>query len=130
MDLGGGWARYLPVGAENLIPAATRALMIEIFVVETRLIFCASQIDVRPSFVQASQAFSASDGLIRGGLGGEDERLSAKGLGLRGELETAPSGLFFGELAIGRPLGPTGVQSNCIHSACGLSPGLSCWPPG
>ena len=126
MDLGGGWARNLPGGAENLISAATRAFIMEIFVVETRWIFCASQIDVRPSFVQASQAFSASDGLTRGGLGGEDVGFFPEGFGLRGELELAPCGLFFGELAIGRPLGPTGVQSNCIHSACGLSPGLSC----
>ena len=107
MDLGGGWARNLPGGAENLIPAATRAFIMEIFVVETRTIFCVSQSDVRPSLVQASQAFSASDGLTRGGLGGEDVGFLPKGLELGGELESATSGLFFGELANGRPLGPT-----------------------
>ena len=99
MDLGGGWARYLPGGAENLIPAATRAFIIEIFDVETRWIFCVLQSDVRPSLVQASQAFSASDGLTRGGLGGSFPKV----LELRGELGSAPCGLFFGELANGRP---------------------------
>ena len=103
MDLGGGWARYLMGGAENLIPAATRTFIIEIFDVETRWIFSALQIDVRPSLVQASQAFSASDGLIRGGLGGEDVGFFAKGLELRGELGSAPCCLFLGELANGRP---------------------------
>ena len=49
MDLEGGWAWYLPGGAENLIPAATRAFIIETFVVATRWIFCALQSDVRPS---------------------------------------------------------------------------------
>ena len=107
MDLGGGWARNLPGGAENLIPAATRTFIIETFDVVTRTIFCVLQSDVRPSLVQASQAFSASDGLSRGGLGGEDVGFFPEEFGLRGELELAPYGLFFGELAIGRPLGPT-----------------------
>ena len=106
MDLGGGWAWNLLGGAENLIPAATMAFIIETFVVETRWILCVLQSDVRPSLVQASQAFSASDGLSRGGLGGEDVEFFAKGLELRGEMGSPPCGLFFGELAIGLPFGP------------------------
>ena len=66
------WARYSEGGAVGLMRASTRALMIEIFDVATSWMLFALQMALRPALFQASQAFSASEGLTKSGLDGEE----------------------------------------------------------
>ena len=88
------WARWLAGGSQYLTAPATRALIIEGFDVVTSAILFKTQIEVNPSFVQASQAFSEADGLTMGGLGGEGPIIASLGFGLEGDRETSPFGLF------------------------------------
>ena len=56
----------------GLMRASTRALMIEIFDVATSWMLFSLQMALRPALFQASQAFSASEGLTKSGLDGEE----------------------------------------------------------
>jgi hypothetical protein len=107
-------ARWLAGGSQNLTPPATRALIIEGFVVETSTILFKPQIEVRPSFVQASQSFSISEGLTIGGLGGEgldpSGPFGSLGWGLEGDRETSAIGLFL----VGEPWTASGPGGKAL----------------
>ena len=69
-------------------------MIIEGFDALTSAILFNTQIEVKPSFVQASQAFSEADGLTMGGLGGERPIIATLESGLEGDRETPLLGLF------------------------------------